>query len=274
LQNNSNNEIIVRQRESQVNVNDFADGQLIYFFDSNEDRVKRVNRTTNTLDLESSYKANYGRDSLKFQYLHNASVDRRIDPSVSNIIDIYLLIRSYDEAYRNFLSGATTVRPEEPSSDQLRLEYGSALTIIKSISDEIIYHPVKYKILFGSQADEKLQAQFKVVKNTSITVSDNDLKVSIINAINEFFDVNNWDFGDKFYISELTTYILNTNAPRISNLIIIPKQPTQAFGSLFEIQSRSDEIFISGATVDDVEIVSSISALDLKARNSQVITRT
>ena len=274
LQDNSNNQILVRQRESQVNVNDFEDGQLIYFFDPNEDRVKRVNRITNTLDLESSYKANYGRSSLKFQYLHNASVDRRIDPSASNIIDIYLLVRSYDEAFRNFLSGATATRPEELSSDQLRLSYGSKLAIIKSISDEIIYHPVNYKILFGSQADEKLQAQFKVVKNSSIAVSDNDLKVSIINSINEFFDVNNWDFGDKFYISELTTYILNTNAPRISNLIIVPKQTAQAFGSLFEIQSRSDEIFISGATVDDIEIVSSISALDLKARDGQVVTRT
>lgn len=273
LQDNFEDEIIIRQRESQINVNEFEDGQLIYFFDASEDRVKRVNRTTNTLDLESSYKANYGRNLLKFQYLHNASVDRRIDPSASNIIDIYLLIRSYDEAYRNFLIGVTT-RPEEPTSDQLRLNYGSALAPIKSISDEIIYHPVRYNILFGSQADEKLQAQFKVVKNPSVAVSDNDLKVNIINAINEFFDVNNWDFGDKFYISELTTYILNTNAPRISNLIIVPKQPTQAFGSLFEIQSRSDEIFISGATVDDIEIVSSISALNLNDRNGQVITTT
>ena len=34
---------------------------------------------------------------------------------------------------------------------------------IKSLSDEIIYHPVKYKVLFGSKADTDLQGTFKVV---------------------------------------------------------------------------------------------------------------
>jgi hypothetical protein len=274
LQDNDQNQILVRQRESQININDFNDGQLIYFYDSNEDRVKRVDRTTNSLILESSYKGNYGRDRIKFQYIHNASSDRRIDPSSSNIIDVFLLIRSYDQAYRNFLSGASNVRPEEPTSEDLRLRYGKNLSLIKSISDEIIYHPVRYKVLFGSAADEKLKAQFKIVKNPNRTVSDNDLKVSVINSINQFFDINNWDFGDKFYISELTTYILNTNAPDISNLIIVPRQPTQTFGSLFEIQSRADEIFVSGATVDDVEVVSSISSLDLRASDDQIVTRT
>jgi hypothetical protein len=274
IQDNSQGQFLVRQRESQVNVNDFEDGQFIYFFDSNEDRIKRVNRTTNTLDLESKYKANYGRSSLKFQYLHNASIDRRIDPSVSNIIDVYLLVRSYDQAYRNFLTGASTIEPEAPSSNELRVKYGSALANLKSISDEIIYHPVKYKILFGSTAEDKLQAKFMIVKNPSLSISDNELKVSIINSINEFFDVNNWDFGDKFYISELTTYVLNTVAPGVSNLIIVPKQTSQNFGSLFEIQSRSDEIFVSGATVDDIEIVSSISSLDLQTTAGQIITGT
>lgn len=274
IQDNSQNQFLVRQRESQVNVNDFKDGQFIYFFDSNEDRIKRVNRTTNTLDLESKYKANYGRSSLKFQYLHNASINRRIDPSVSNIIDVYLLVRSYDQAYRNFLTGASTIEPEAPSSNELSIKYGAVLSSLKAISDEIVYHPVKYKILFGSTADDKLQAKLIIVKNPTLSISDNELKVSIINSINEFFDINNWDFGDKFYISELTTYILNTVAPNVSNLIIVPKQKSQNFGSLFEIQSRSDEIFISGATVDDIEIVPSISALDLQTNTGQIITRT
>ena len=267
LQDNSNNDIVVRQRETQININDFDDGQLIYFFDLNEDRVKRVDRTTNALVLESSYKAVYGRDRLKFQYLHNASSNRRIDPSVSNIIDVYMLTRSYDEAYRSFLSGETDTRPEEPTSDGLRISYGGNLSTIKSISDEIIYHPVRYKVLFGSTADTSVQAQFKVVKNPNQLVSDNDLKVSIINAINEFFDVNNWDFGDRFYVSELVTFILNNTSPEVSNLVIVPRQAGQAFGSLFEIQSRPDELFVSGATVDDIDIVSSISVLDLPSRS-------
>jgi hypothetical protein len=270
---NSLNQIAVIQKESLINVNDYADGALIYFYDSDENVVKRVDKSTNTLILESTYSANIGRAGLKFQYIHNANVDRRIDPSSSNIIDVYLLTRSYDTAFRNYLVGAT-IKPEEPNSDSLRIAFGSNLDLIKSISDEIIYHPVSYKVLFGPTADVKLQAKFKVVKNANKSINDNDLKVRVINAINEFFDINNWDFGDRFYVSEMITYIVNTVAPDISNMVILPRQLTQSFGSLFEIQSRVDEIFVSGATVDDIEIVSSISASELRISVDAVISST
>ena len=271
---NSDNTILVYQRESQIDINDFTDGQLIYFYDTAENRVKRVDLTTNTLVLESSYKGVYGRDKLKFQYIHNASVDRRIDPSTSNIIDTYLLTRSYDEAYRVWLAGGSVLEPEAPSTDDLRVTFGNKLSAIKSISDEIIYHPVRYKVLFGSKAESKLQAQFKIVKNPSETVNDNDLKVKVINAIDEFFDINNWDFGDRFYITELTTYIINQVAPDISNLVIVPRQSGQEFGSLFEVQSQPDEILISGATVDDVVIVDAITATEVRADINNFTTST
>jgi len=271
---NTDNHIAIVQKESLINVNDYNDGDLIYFYDSAEDRVKRVDKTTNTLVLESSYVANVGRADIKFQYIHNASVDRRIDPSASNIIDIYILTRSYDTSYRNYLSGAILTEPDAPNSDSLRISFGSKLNLIKTISDEIIYHPVTYKVLFGSTADVKLQAKFKVVKNPSKLINDNDLKVRIISAINDFFDVNNWDFGDRFYVSELITYVINTTAPDISNMIILPRQASQSFGSLFEIQSRIDEIFVSGARVDDIEIVSAISASEIRALESTIVTST
>jgi hypothetical protein len=271
---NTDNHIAIVQKESLINVNDYNDGDLIYFYDSAEDRVKRVDKTTNTLVLESSYVANIGRADIKFQYVHNASVDRRIDPSASNIIDIYILTRSYDTSYRNYLSGAVLTEPDAPNSDSLRISFGSKLNLIKTISDEIIYHPVTYKVLFGSTADVKLQAKFKVVKNPNKLINDNDLKVRIISAINDFFDVNNWDFGDRFYVSELITYVINTTAPDISNMIILPRQASQSFGSLFEIQSRIDEIFVSGARVDDIEIVSAISASEIRALESTIVTST
>jgi hypothetical protein len=259
---------LIREKESVVDFTDtvtYPDGQLIYFYSIDEDAVKVVNRSTNTFDLDRTYRANIGRRNLKFQYIHNASVDRRIDPSSSNIIDVFLLIRSYDEAYRIFLAGGTATAPEPPSTDSLRTTFGSALSAIKSISDEIVYHTVKYKVLFGSKADPSLQATFKVVKNPGQSINDNDLKVRIIAAINAFFDIRNWDFGDRFYMGELTTYILNVTAPDISNIVITPKQNNQSFGSLFEIQSRADEILISAATVADVEIVTAITAAEVRA---------
>jgi hypothetical protein len=113
-----------------------------------------------------------------------------------------------------------------------------------------------------------------VVKNPNKLINDNDLKVRIIGAINEFFDVNNWDFGDRFYISELITYVINSVAPDISNMVILPRQATQSFGSLFEIQSRVDEIFVSGATVDDIEIVTAISAAEIRANANAIVNNT
>ena len=265
--------IIIAQRESQVNINDYNDGQLIYFYDDNEDRVKSVNKATNTLQLETSYKAEIGRRDLKFQYTHAASTDRRIDPSVTNIVDIFILTRSYDTSFRNYLAGAGT-QPAEPTSEDLRISFGSGLNQIKAISDEIIYHPVKYKVLFGTTATQQVQAQFKVVKNPNKTINDNNLKVRIVNAINTFFSINNWDFGDRFYLSELTAFIINSVSPDVTNFVILPRDPAQVFGSLFEIQSKPDEIFVSGATVDDIEIVSSITAAEIRAGTGTVVSDT
>ena len=277
LIDNSTDLILIRPKEAGIDFNDTAsypDQQLIYFYDSAEDIVKRVDRATNTLIIANEYTAVIGRRNLKFQYLHNASVDRRIDPSTSNIIDIYLLIRNYDESYRVYLAGGTTVEPVAPTSEALRTTFGTALSSIKSISDDIIYHPVKYKTLFGSKAEPQLQAVFKIVKNQSRSINDNDLKVRVITAINDFFDINNWDFGDRFYMGELTTYILNTVAPDLANIVIVPRQPAQSFGSLFEIQSRSDEILISAATVDDIEIVTAITASEVGASINSMVSTT
>jgi len=172
----------------------------------------------------------------------------------------------FNTDFRRFISGETSVRPEIPSSDGLRISYGTKLSSIKSISDEVIYHPVRYKILFGREAEKNLQATFKIVKNPAVSINDNDLKVRIINSINDFFDVQNWDFGDKFYLGELITYVLSSVAPDLSNIIIVPRQTGQAIGDIFEIRSRPDEIFVSGATVDDIEIVSSLNSSQINVR--------
>jgi len=269
---NSQEVIKIEQQENSVSVTDFNDGDLVYFYDSLEDRVKRVDYASNSFILEPTYIANIGRSRLTFQYIHNANVDRRIDPSVSNIIDVYLLTKSYDTSFRKYLSGGVTTKPEAPNSDSLRISFGNALGEIKSISDEIIYHPVNYKVLFGATAEYALQAQFKIVKNPNKTINDNDLKVRVVSAINDFFDVANWDFGDRFYLGELITYITNAVTPDLSNLVIVPRQPTQSFGSLFEIQSSTDEIFVSGATVDDIVIVTSISASEIRVSASNIVS--
>ena len=53
----------------------------------------------------------------------------------------------------------------------------------------------------------------------------------------------------------------------------MPNQSTQSFGSLFQISSAADEIFVSGATVDNVEIIDALGANQLAASGT-VITST
>jgi hypothetical protein len=48
----------------------------------------------------------------------------------------------------------------------------------------------------------------------------------------------------------------------------VPKSSTQNFGDLFQITSNPDEIFISGATVDDVEIIDSVTANQLQSSSA------
>ena len=262
--------IAILSSESLLNaLSTYTNGQLFYF--TTADVFKVYNSTTGILTQTTDYRARVGRDNLTFHYVHGADDSSRIDPSASNIIDTYILTRSYDSDYRAYLNG-TSKLPLPASSDSLFLSYNSSLAKIKSLSDEIIYHPVKYKVLFGSKAPTDLQAIFKVVKNPDIVLNDNDIKSRIISAINEYFALENWDFGDKFFFSEMANYVMTELAPDVVTFLIVPTQSEQVFGSLFEIKAENDEIFISSATVDNITIIDAITANKLKASGGSVVT--
>ena len=265
---------VVTQNETDIDLNTatYSAGQLFYFYDSNEDVIKKYSASTNTLTTTTDYQARRGRSSISFQYKHNAGQETRIDPSVSNIVDVYLLERTYDNLFRIWLQDGGT-RPVASTSDQLRINYSGTLNPLKSLSDQVIYHPVKYKILFGTNADEELQATFKVVKNPKVKTTDAIIKTRVIQAINEFFALDNWDFGDSFYFTELAAYVHNQLAPDLLTVVIVPNQSGQSFGSLFQINSAADEIFISGATVNDVSIITALGANQLVASGT-VVTST
>jgi hypothetical protein len=103
-----------------------------------------------------------------------------------------------------------------------------------------------------------------------ITISDNEIKSNIIQAVNDFFAIDNWDFGDTFYFTELATFVQQQTAPDVANFVIVPRSGSQAFGSLYQIKCRADEIFISTASVDNVEIIDQITANNLKADGNVV----
>ena len=120
-----------------------------------------------------------------------------------------------------------------------------------------------FKPLFGSKAAAPLQASFKVIKNPNVTISDNEVKSQVIAAINTYFNINNWDFGETFYFSELSAYLHTTLVPNVSSIIIVPSNTASQFGTLYQINAEPDEILVSAATVDNVQIIPAITAAQL-----------
>jgi len=119
-------------------------------------------------------------------------------------------------------------------------------------------------VLFGPQADEELQATFKAVKIPTAKISNNELRTRIIQSVDQYFDINNWDFGEQFYYTELAAFIHTQLSKFLSSVVIVPRQADSEFGNLFEISANPDELFISTATVADVEIVSNFTETNLR----------
>jgi len=268
---NTDNKVLILPTDPN-SYSGYSDGQYFYFIDTNV--VKQLNLSTGKLITSLDYKVFIGRDNLKFQYTHSADYESRVDPGSSNVMDVFVLTKGYDTSFRQWLNGAGTIKPLAPSSDELYNTVAPSLNLIKSISDEIIYHPVSYKILFGPTAEEDVQASFKIVKNVGQVLTDNEAKARVITAMNQFFALENWDFGDTFYFTELATYVVNQLAPDISNFVIVPRQSGLNFGSLFEIKSATDQIFINGATVNDIEIISGITSSAIKSTSSTTVAST
>ena len=51
----------------------------------------------------------------------------------------------------------------------------------------------------------------------------------------------------------------------VTNFVIVPTGNTLSFGGLFEITAGPDELFISGATVDNIDIVTAITPTNINS---------
>lgn len=244
--------------------NSFNDGAL--FFATSEELFYRldISGSVRTLINITNYTFKVGRGSLYFQYRHNSPNNRRIDPSPNNIIDLYLLTKTYDTDYRAWLADSTGKlnKPVAPTGEELRIEFG-ALEDYKPVSDSLLYSNAKFKPLFGAKADSELRATIKVVKNPTSTVSDSEVKSKMITAINNYFSLGDWGFGDTFYFSELSTYLHTKLIPDISSIVLVPESGSQSFGDLYQVDCNPDEIFISAATVDNIVIIPAVTEAQL-----------
>ena len=227
---------------------------------------------TYTLVENFDYEVHTGRQDLYFQYKHNSSNSKRIDPAITNIIDLYLVTSSYYKQYQNWIKDTTNTvtKPIEPTIDELSQAYAT-LQDYKMISDNLIYNSVNFKPLFGNKAPVELQGDIKVIKYPNSVVSTSEIKSRVVEALNEYFTIDKWDFGDTFFFSELSAYLHKELGDIVSSVVLVPKDPTKSFGDLYEIRSAPNEIFVNSATVDNIVVIEALTPSALRTANNSGI---
>jgi hypothetical protein len=203
-------------------------------------------------------------DEIIMKWKHVAPKDVRIDPSVSNIIEMLVLTSNYKDEISQYKKVPGTSFPLAPTPAELATEF-SALSEFKSASDSLVYKSAEYKLLFGADAQPEAQAKFRIVKLAGSTMSDNEIKSKVIAAFDTFFSVENWEFGETFYFTELSSYVHQRMGSNIGSIVIIPRNSAGSFGDLFQIKADPNELFLNTAKVNDIEIVEKISSQTLRA---------
>jgi hypothetical protein len=228
-----------------------------------------VNDTTvaNIVNIQqvSGYTVAIGRQGLKFQYRHISDLTTRIDPATTNIIDLYLVTQSYYTLYQNWIKDTTgsIVEPSKPTMSELVQDYNK-VNDYKMVSDSVILNSVRFKPLFGDKADARLQATIKVIKSSKTTASDSEIRSAVLDEINNYFNIDNWNFGDTFYFTELSAYIHSNLGDIVSSVVLVPNDPTMTFGDLYEIRSAPYEIFVNAAQATDIVVIAALTPAELQ----------
>jgi hypothetical protein len=123
---------------------------------------------------------------------------------------------------------------------------------------------VDFQPLFGQKADSALRATIKVIRAYGSTASTSAIKNLVVSNINAYFDIANWNFGNTFYFSELSAYLHQNIGNVVSSVVLVPLDPQKSFGDLYEIRSAPNQIFVNGATVNDIEVITALTSTNLQ----------
>ncbi len=198
-----------------------------------------------------------------FRWEHYADLDKRIDPSTSNIVDVYVLSSDYVRKVNEWVANNfTTTTPTPPNNYELS-KLMDTIEPKKAMADHVAYIPVQFKYLFGSYAEPENQAVFKVIKKLGTGYTDSEIKTAVSTKVNEYFAIDNWDFGDIFYFSELAAYLHKELNDYISSIVITPKYSTNEFTNLLSISCALNEIFMAVTTSNDVKIITQLVQSEL-----------
>jgi len=244
----------------------YPTGQIFYAYSSDAFYILTLTLSGNrVLNSTTGWIAQVGRQELYFQYRHNSSLTNLIDPGSTNIIDLYVVTLEYYTQYTRWIQDTTNTvtEPLPPTIDELTTAY-AGLQNYKMISDNMILNSVEFQPLFGSKAPEALRAIIKVIPAANTNASDNQIRNLVLSTMNAYFDIANWNFGDTFYFSELAAYIHAQIGTYVASVVLVPLNPQKSFGDLYEIQCAPYQIFVNGATINDIEVIQSLTSTNLQ----------
>lgn len=204
-----------------------------------------------------------GLNDVNFAWFHRTPRYHIIDPSITNIVDMFVITRGYYSGMVQWIRGEINDQPIEPSPVQLKTSYRQMIQS-KMISDSVVIHSGKFKVLFGPKADPLLRAKFKVVKSPTSRLTSNELKLSMIEVIHEFFNVDYWEFGETFYFTELAAAIHKALPTDVDSVVIVPEASGYDFGTMFEVTLGEDELWLPHVEIGDVIVVDSLTPHELK----------
>lgn len=202
-----------------------------------------------------------GRSNLNFMWMHKTSMYRLVDPSHTNIIDAFVIQKGYYNNLQDWLTGVRS-QPIAPTPLQLRNDYKEQL-VNAMISDTVVFHPGKIKLVFGSKAASQLQAKLLVVKNSHTMLTDSQIKLKVRNEVRKFFDITYWEFGETFYFTELSAIIHKALASDINSVVLVPLYPNHYFGDLFQVNMSEDEIVQADIDIEDIDITAALNAVNI-----------
>jgi hypothetical protein len=245
----------------------YVPGQVFYTYTDKTFYIllEDISTGVRSLATTTEYIAQNGRQNLFFQYRHNSPLSNRIDPGTTNIIDVYVVTNEYYIAYTNYIQDTTgtVTEPVPPTLDFLNTAY-AGLNNYKMLSDTVILNSVQFQPLFGAKALPELRATIKVIRAAQSVASVSEIKNLVVQCLNQYFSLDLWNFGDTFYFSELSGYLHDKLAGIVSSVVLVPLNQDKYFGSLYEIRCAPNQIFVNGATVQNVEVITALTSTNIR----------
>jgi hypothetical protein len=227
------------------------------------DEVRTMWVTQDTTASFELLKREEGKNVFNFAWFHFTDDTSLIDPSFTNIHDAFIITSGFYTGITQYINNQTDIIPTEPTPLELRTSYAKILEK-KTMSDTVIMHSGSFKILFGTKANSELQASLKVIRGDSVTKTDNQIKVDIVDIVRSFFDLNQWEFGETFYFSELSAVIHSELGSEIDSVVLVPTYANSQFGDLYQISARENEVFVPDISTTDIEIVTAYTAENIR----------